>query len=100
MRSARAQIKTGRPASLQNCARVARVRTPARGAKCRLNEESILSGWRKSSFSGAIDCLEACRDRDQILVRDSKDPAGPHLALPPAAWLAFLTEVRTGLFDR
>jgi hypothetical protein len=66
---------------------------------CWLNEESSLLGWRKSSFSGTIDCVEVRRERDQILVRDSKDPAGPHLAFPPGAWISFVTAVRSGLLD-
>ncbi|MDQ3153705.1 MAG: DUF397 domain-containing protein [Actinomycetota bacterium] len=49
-------------------------------------------GWRTSSYStneGA--CVEVAPAPDRVLVRDSKDPEGPALAVPTAAWRAFLT---------
>ncbi len=52
--------------------------------------ESII--WHTSSYStdeGA--CVEVAPAPEGILVRDSKDPAGPALALPTPAWQAFLT---------
>lgn len=54
--------------------------------------------WRKSSYSnpdgGA--CLEVTAPLPVPLVpvRDSKNPAGPALILPAAAWRAFVTAVR------
>ncbi|MDX6354023.1 MAG: hypothetical protein QOF98_926 [Streptomyces sp.] len=60
-----------------------------------------LSGadWFKSSYSndqgGA--CVEGARLADgSMAVRDSKDPHGPALLFPPAAWAAFTTAVRNG----
>jgi len=55
--------------------------------------------WFKSSYSdnqgGA--CVEGARLVDgQMAVRDSKDPEGPALLFPPAAWAAFTTAVRNG----
>ncbi len=40
--------------------------------------------WIKSSYSTAEgpDCVEVATAPDQILVRDSKNPAGPRLASP------------------
>ncbi|MFJ5780251.1 DUF397 domain-containing protein [Streptomyces sp. NPDC093094] len=49
--------------------------------------------WIKSSYStgDGPDCVEmATPDREQVLVRDSKNPDGPRLALTPATWAAFL----------
>ncbi|GAA3856045.1 DUF397 domain-containing protein [Streptomyces sedi] len=50
-------------------------------------------GWRKSSYSGpnADNCLEVRDDQPgAVPVRDSKNPTGPHLLIPAAAWDAFL----------
>lgn len=48
--------------------------------------------WIKSSHSTAEgpDCVEVATVPDHILVRDSKLPHGPRLALTPAAWAKFL----------
>ncbi|WP_338898521.1 DUF397 domain-containing protein [Streptomyces sp. TG1A-60] len=49
--------------------------------------------WRKSSYSGdqGGDCVEVAETPcPTIAVRDSKSPAGPRLALGPAAFSAFL----------
>ncbi|MDT9681574.1 DUF397 domain-containing protein [Streptomyces sp. TRM76323] len=48
--------------------------------------------WVKSSYSGADtpSCVEVATAPGRILVRDSKNPAGPRLALAPATWAAFL----------
>ncbi len=53
--------------------------------------------WRKSSYSGAGDekggdnCLEVADNiPGTVPVRDSKNPHGPALAFPVAAWAAFV----------
>ncbi|MFF9220897.1 DUF397 domain-containing protein [Streptomyces viridosporus] len=48
--------------------------------------------WIKSSYSTSDgpDCVEMAPVPDRILVRDSKNPDGPRLALAPATWTAFL----------
>ncbi|MER5839790.1 MULTISPECIES: DUF397 domain-containing protein [Streptomyces] len=48
--------------------------------------------WIKSSYSTADgpDCVEVATAPAHILVRDSKAPDGPRLALTPAAWASFL----------
>ncbi|NBM20457.1 DUF397 domain-containing protein [Streptomyces sp. GC420] len=47
--------------------------------------------WHKSGHSGDEGgaCLEVARCTAAVHVRDSKNPAGPVLTLPPAAWSAF-----------
>lgn len=53
--------------------------------------------WRKSSYSGADNgqCLEVRDDvPGAVPVRDSKNPHGPALSIPPAAWQAFVRHVR------
>ena len=51
--------------------------------------------WRKSSFSGITDCVEVALSPDEhVLVRDSKDPDGTSLAVPPETWRDFLQAIR------
>jgi len=53
-------------------------------------------GWRRSSHSGAENCVECAATSDAILVRDSKDPAGPALRFAPERWSEFLAAVKDG----
>lgn len=48
--------------------------------------------WFKSSYSGSQgdDCVEVAVAEQAVLVRDSKDKAGPHLTLDPDAWTRFV----------
>jgi Domain of unknown function (DUF397) len=50
--------------------------------------------WRTSSYSpkGSA-CVEVAPAAQRVLVRDSKNPHGPALAVPPSAWRTFLTTV-------
>lgn len=53
--------------------------------------------WRKSSrsTSNGGSCVEVADNRPGVvLVRDSKDPSGPVLAVRPAEWRAFLATLR------
>jgi hypothetical protein len=52
--------------------------------------------WRKSSYSSASsdNCVEAASQPGTVAVRDSKDPAGPRLAIPAATWRAFVSRVQ------
>lgn len=52
--------------------------------------------WRKSSKSNSGGCVEVAVSAGSVLVRDSVDPGGVVLALPPAAWSAFLQHARGG----
>lgn len=54
--------------------------------------------WRKSTRSGGnTECVEIAASPQMIGVRDSKDQAGPILALAPASWRSFITAVRAEL---
>lgn len=58
--------------------------------------------WRKSSPSNGgseqSDCIEVADLSSRMAMRDSKDPAGPVLALPGAQWRDFLGGVQTDEF--
>ncbi len=57
--------------------------------------------WRKSSYSGddGGDCIEVAPGFPGLVpVRDSKNPEGPALVFPAAAWQAFVAGVRAGEF--
>ncbi len=46
--------------------------------------------WQKSTYSGdGSNCLEIAATPTTVLVRDSKNPSGPRLALLPATWADF-----------
>jgi hypothetical protein len=50
--------------------------------------------WRISSYSGTGSaCVEVAPAAERVLVRDSKDPHGPALAVSPSAWRTFLITV-------
>jgi len=51
--------------------------------------------WRKSTASNSGACVEVAVAGGSLLVRDSKNPDGPLLRLPPAAWSSFLERART-----
>ena len=56
--------------------------------------------FRKSSFSGGANCVEARLLPDgRIAVRDSKQPGLPPNHYSPTAWDAFLAGIRAGEFD-
>jgi hypothetical protein len=53
--------------------------------------------WRKSSYSASNggQCVEVTRSLPALVaVRDSTDPDGARLILPPAAWAAFVDRVK------
>jgi hypothetical protein len=58
--------------------------------------EAFRTVWRKSSHSGEVSCVETAALAGQAAVRDSKDPYGPVLTFSPAAWITFLTDLKTG----
>nr|BEK68637.1 DUF397 domain-containing protein [Kitasatospora purpeofusca] len=59
------------------------------------------TAWRKSSYSGnnGGECIEVALASPSpaiVPVRDSKDPSGPVLLFPSAAWSSFLSALRDG----
>ncbi|MEW2415020.1 DUF397 domain-containing protein [Streptomyces sp. NPDC046866] len=65
-----------------------------------LRDASALLGWRKSSYSGsnADSCLEVMDGHSTTVpVRDSKNPAGPALLIPAAAWGTFVEAIKRGI---
>ena len=58
------------------------------------------SVWRKArrSISNG-DCVEVATARQEILVRDSKNPNGGILGYPAGSWRAFLASAKRGDFD-
>ncbi|WP_018255274.1 DUF397 domain-containing protein [Salinispora mooreana] len=52
--------------------------------------------WRKSSRSAQTnDCVEVATNLPDVVgVRDSKDPAGPALAVGPGSWRSFLASLQ------
>ncbi len=47
--------------------------------------------WRKSSYTGGNgNCVEVADLGDAIALRDSKNPAGPHLTITRPTWSAFI----------
>ncbi|WP_433328171.1 DUF397 domain-containing protein [Spirillospora sp. CA-294931] len=56
--------------------------------------------WRKSSHSGTeTACVEVAAADRALCVRDSKDPAGPVLSLPPEAWVSLTKAICRGALD-
>jgi hypothetical protein len=62
----------------------------------------ITDRWRKSSRSGTETdggCVEVAALTRAIGVRDSKDPAGPHLEFEAVAWAGLVGSIKKGRFD-
>jgi hypothetical protein len=53
--------------------------------------------WRKSSKSSTGACVEVAFDREQVRVRDSKDPSGAVLSFDRRAFKDFITHVTHGV---
>ncbi|MFD7818505.1 DUF397 domain-containing protein [Streptomyces sp. NPDC059785] len=60
------------------------------------------SEWIKSSYSTSDgpDCVEVATAPRHILIRDSKVPDGPRLALSPTTWASFLPYATAETTDR
>jgi hypothetical protein len=51
--------------------------------------------WRKSTASNSGGCVEVAVADGLVLIRDSANPDGVMLRLPPGAWSAFLARARS-----
>lgn len=51
--------------------------------------------WRKSTASNSGSCVEVAVAGGSVLIRDSVNPDGVVLRLPPAVWSAFLARTRS-----
>ncbi|MER6309148.1 DUF397 domain-containing protein [Streptomyces sp. NPDC001657] len=59
--------------------------------------------WRKSSYTNGDggDCVEVVDGLPGVVpVRDSKDPHGPAIVFPAAAWSAFVSAVKGAALPR
>ena len=58
--------------------------------------EQVISGWRKSSYSGnGVNCVELGSLPGVILVRDTKDCGnGPVLRIAPGDWKRFAASIK------
>lgn len=56
------------------------------------SNDCVEVAWVKSSYStnDGPDCVEVAMLPEAILIRDSKDVDGDHLAVGPAAWTGFV----------
>jgi Domain of unknown function (DUF397) len=50
--------------------------------------------WRRSTKTGGQNCVEVAVVGGSVLIRDSMNPDGGILRLPPTAWSAFLARAR------
>ncbi|MFG2087660.1 MULTISPECIES: DUF397 domain-containing protein [unclassified Spirillospora] len=61
-----------------------------------------MTAWRKSSYSqthGTSDCVEVADLAQLVGVRDSKAPAGPHLAITRDEMAGLITRIKSGDLD-
>ncbi len=66
-----------------------------------MSEHTPAPDWRRSSRCSSGSCVEVARRKNVFLVRDSKDPASPHLNFPADSWREFIDRVKTdGLAPR
>jgi hypothetical protein len=73
------------------------VHTAAGGRVADFEEPCI--AWRKSTVSNTGNCVEVAVVDGSVLIRDSANPSGAVLTIPPAAWSAFLAHARSKDFD-
>lgn len=58
--------------------------------------------WRKSSHSqggGVGECVEVATAANAAMIRDSKDPQGPHLIFARGQLRDLISDVKAGRYD-
>ncbi|MFB7635729.1 DUF397 domain-containing protein [Streptomyces sp. NPDC056149] len=61
-------------------------------------DDCVEVAWTKSSYSDSSDindCVEVAATPSTIHIRDSKNVDGPHLHVPPGAWVGFVAFARS-----
>ncbi|WP_338602892.1 DUF397 domain-containing protein [Saccharopolyspora sp. SCSIO 74807] len=77
-----------------------RLRSPRAPPRGNRRGESIMSGWHKSSRSGANSgCVEVGGFADTAAIRDTKNRSAGQLSVPKPQWCAFLAALKRGRFD-
>jgi hypothetical protein len=64
----------------------------------RQDEVDIGAVWSKSSLCNNSACIEVACTTDHVLLRSSKQPAGPILRFTIPEWKAFVEGIRHGEF--
>jgi hypothetical protein len=86
--------------SQATCVEVAFVLGPElRKSSASSNGACVEASFRSASDCGDTSCVEAAVAPEEVLVRDSKDVAGPVLRFTRTEWEAFLTGAKRGEFD-
>ena len=53
--------------------------------------------WVKSSYSSTGNCVEVASQPDRVLIRDTRNQAGPVLSISAEAWRRFSGQVKCSL---
>jgi hypothetical protein len=86
--------------SQATCVEVAFVLGPEfRKSSASTSGSCVEAAFRKASDCGDTSCVEAAVTPEEVLVRDSKDVAGPVLRFTRGEWEAFLAGAKRGEFD-
>jgi Domain of unknown function (DUF397) len=64
-----------------------------------MSSEGSQPAWRRSMHCESSACVEITSVDDHVLMRDAKDPDGPTLTFPRAAWAEFLHAIRKNEID-
>jgi hypothetical protein len=75
------------------------IRSADNGGSCVAAEAWRKSGQSEGNSGAGVEVPTAWDTSTLFLMRDSKDPVGPNLALTVLEWTAFLTQIKTGTLD-
>jgi hypothetical protein len=64
-----------------------------------INVDTSGAAWKVARNCGQASCVQVASLPAAIAMRDSKDPTGPVLTYPRAAWLDFVSQAKLGVFD-